>query len=156
MVHWVNMKKKKEYEAELASYQQALRLAEEAYLSAYRLERQAIMEEEAAAKKKAKDEITAVIDREQQKLNEIIGVIEQEDLIGQSLKNPDDIEDLIEIFDNRRADSVKEAVNVLVEDRHRQRMEELQEELTEKPVTLAIREVADGKLSASLKDEYMN
>ena len=30
--------------------------------------------------------------------------------------------------------------------------EEFQEELTEKPVTLAIREVADGKLSASLKD----
>ena len=34
--------------------------------------------------------------------------------------------------------------------------EELQEELTEKPVTLAIREVADGQLSASLKEEYMN
>lgn len=33
--------------------------------------------------------------------------------------------------------------------------EELQEELTEKPVTLAIKEVADGKLSASLKEEYM-
>ena len=32
--------------------------------------------------------------------------------------------------------------------------EELQEELTEKPVTLAIQEVADGKLSATLKDEY--
>lgn len=32
--------------------------------------------------------------------------------------------------------------------------EELQEDLPEKPVTLAIREVADGKLSASLKDEY--
>ena len=34
--------------------------------------------------------------------------------------------------------------------------EEYQEELTEKPVTLAIQEVAEGKLSASLKDEYMN
>ncbi len=34
--------------------------------------------------------------------------------------------------------------------------EEYQEELTDKPVTLAIREVADGKLSASLKEEYMN
>ncbi len=34
--------------------------------------------------------------------------------------------------------------------------EELNEELTEKPVTLAIKEVADGKLSACLKDEYMN
>lgn len=32
--------------------------------------------------------------------------------------------------------------------------EENQEELTEKPVTLAIREVADGKITASLKDEY--
>ena len=34
--------------------------------------------------------------------------------------------------------------------------EAFQEELPEKPVTLAIREVADGKLNASLKDEYMN
>ncbi len=32
--------------------------------------------------------------------------------------------------------------------------EELQEDLPEKPVTLAIREVADGKLSATLKEEY--
>ncbi len=34
--------------------------------------------------------------------------------------------------------------------------EEYQEELPDKPVTMAIREVADGKLSATLKDEYMN
>ena len=33
---------------------------------------------------------------------------------------------------------------------------ELEEELTAKPVTIAIREVAAGKLSAGLKDEYMN
>ena len=32
--------------------------------------------------------------------------------------------------------------------------EEFQEELTEKPVTLAIREVAEGKLTATVKDEY--
>lgn len=34
--------------------------------------------------------------------------------------------------------------------------EELQEELPEKPVTLAIKEVAAGELTATLKDEYMN
>ena len=34
--------------------------------------------------------------------------------------------------------------------------EEFGEELTDKPVTLAIREVAESKLSASLKEEYMN
>ena len=32
--------------------------------------------------------------------------------------------------------------------------EALQEELPEKPVTLAIREVAAGELTAGLKDEY--
>ena len=32
--------------------------------------------------------------------------------------------------------------------------EAFQEELTEKPVTLAIREVAEGKLTATVKDEY--
>ena len=34
--------------------------------------------------------------------------------------------------------------------------EALGEELTEKPVTLAIREVAEGKLTATVKDEYRN
>ena len=34
--------------------------------------------------------------------------------------------------------------------------EALQEELTDKPVTMAIREVAEGKLSGSVKDEYKN
>jgi DNA-directed RNA polymerase subunit omega len=31
-----------------------------------------------------------------------------------------------------------------------------QEDLPEKPVTLAIQEVADGKLTATIKDEYKN
>ena len=34
--------------------------------------------------------------------------------------------------------------------------EAFQEELPEKPVTLAIREVAAGELTASIKDEYKN
>ena len=37
-----------------------------------------------------------------------------------------------------------------------QEAEILQEELPEKPVTLAIREVAAGELTATLKDEYRN
>ena len=34
--------------------------------------------------------------------------------------------------------------------------EAFQEELPEKPVTMAIQEVADGKLSATVKAEYKN
>ena len=47
-------------------------------------------------------------------------------------------------------------VNVVAQ-RARQISEEaevLKEELTDKPVTLAIREVADGALTAGLKEEY--
>ena len=33
--------------------------------------------------------------------------------------------------------------------------EEMEQELPKKPVTLAIEEVAEGKLSATLKEEYM-
>ncbi len=33
--------------------------------------------------------------------------------------------------------------------------EETEQELTKKPVTMAIEEVAEGKLSATIKDEYM-
>ena len=33
--------------------------------------------------------------------------------------------------------------------------EAFQEDLPEKPVTMAIEEVADGELSATVKDEYM-
>ncbi len=33
--------------------------------------------------------------------------------------------------------------------------EEFQEELPDKPVTMAIREVAEGKLNACLKDDYL-
>ena len=57
----------------------------------------------------------------------------------------------------KNVDSRYLLVNVVAQ-RARQISEEAetyQEELTEKPVTLAIREVADGKLSATLKEEYM-
>ena len=58
----------------------------------------------------------------------------------------------------KNVDSRYLLVNV-VATRARQIAEEaevLQEDLPEKPVTLAIREVADGKLSATLKEEYKN
>ena len=34
--------------------------------------------------------------------------------------------------------------------------EVLQEELPEKPVTMAIHEIADGELTATIKEEYMH
>ena len=58
----------------------------------------------------------------------------------------------------KNVDSRYLLVNVVAQ-RARQIAEEaeaFQEELTDKPVTLAIREVAEGKLSATVKDDYKN
>ena len=58
----------------------------------------------------------------------------------------------------KNVDSRYLLVNVVAQ-RARQIAEEaevFQEELTDKPVTLAIREVAEGKLTASVKAEYKN
>ncbi len=63
------------------------------------------------------------------------------------------VADLLENVDSRYL-----LVNVVAH-RARQIAEEaetFQEELAEKPVTLAIHEVAEGKLTAGLKDEYLN
>ena len=61
------------------------------------------------------------------------------------------VSELLEHIDSRYL-----LVNVVA---HRARQiaaeaEEFQEELPEKPVTLAIHEVADGELSGSVKEEY--
>lgn len=58
----------------------------------------------------------------------------------------------------KNVDSRYLLVNVVAQ-RARQIAEEaetFQEELTDKPVTLAIREVAEGKLSATVKNDYKN
>ena len=63
--------------------------------------------------------------------------------VADLLKNVDSRYLLVNVVANRARQIAYEA-------------ETLQEELTEKPVTLAIREVADGQLAACLKEEYKN
>ena len=61
--------------------------------------------------------------------------------VADLLKNVDSRYLLVNVVAQRARDIATEA-------------EEMQEALTEKPVTLAIREVAEGKLAATLKEEY--
>ena len=63
--------------------------------------------------------------------------------VGDLLKNVDSRYLLVNVVAHRARQIAAEA-------------EAFQEELPEKPVTLAIREVADGALSGSVKEEYKN
>jgi len=61
------------------------------------------------------------------------------------------VADMLKIVDSRYllVNVVAQRARVISEE-----AETFQEELPEKPVTLAIREVAEGKLTASIKEEY--
>ena len=123
----VYKKKKKEYEENLARYNEAVCAAEEEYYTTFGEEREALRQADNKEREDAIQEITSELDKVRNKLDEITKTIEAEDIIGVSLKNVADVQLLIDIFDNRRADTIKEAVNILFEDKHRKRMEELQE-----------------------------
>lgn len=124
----VYRKKKKEYENELEKYNRAIKAAEKEYYVEFEKERQNLIEADNQERETAIRELTLNIESAKEKLHPIVIAIDQEDIIGQSLKNISDIQLLIEIFDNKRADSIKEGVNVLFEDKHRKKMEEYQEE----------------------------
>ena len=124
----VYVKKKKEYEAELEKYNSAVQSAEKEYYITFEKERNALIEADNNEREAAIQELSARLEDSKSKLEEIVILIEKEDIVGRSLKNIFDVQLLVEIFDNKRADTIKEAVNVLFEDKHRKRMEELQEE----------------------------
>ncbi len=124
----VYIKKKKEYESALEKYNAERQIAEKEYYKKFESERQELIAAENKEREKAIQNYSLSIDSTKEKLSFVTCQIENDDIIGNSNKNLLDIPLLIEIFDNKRADSIKEAVNVLFEDKHRKRMEELQRE----------------------------
>ena len=124
----VYLKKKKEYETELEKYNAAVQSTEKEYYATFEKERKDLIEKDNKEREIAIKELSLKLETSKTRLKEIVLLIEKEDIIGLSLKNILDVQLLIEIFDNKRADSIKEAVNALFEDKHRKRMEELQAE----------------------------
>lgn len=124
----VYIHKRNEYKAEMDRYNSAVQSAEKEYYRTFEKERKELIEIDKRERETAIQELTFKLDTAKGKLESITALIEQEDIIGISLKNVLDVQLLIAIFDNKRADTIKEAVNVLFEDKHRKRMQELQEE----------------------------
>ena len=124
----VYLKKKKEYDEALEIYNSAVQRATNKYFRTYEIERQALLDADNQERASAIEELTTKINSAEQKLASIVEAIEQEDIISAAFKTMPDVQLLIAIFYNQRADSIKEAINILCEDKHHQRMEELQEE----------------------------
>ncbi len=121
-------KKKKEYDAAVEKRKARIKAAENEYYSAFEGERRSLIEAYNKEREAVIEKYSLSIDEINGKLDSVNSQIENEEIVGASMKNLSDIQLLVEIFDNKRADSIKEAVNVILEDEHRKRMEELQAE----------------------------
>lgn len=121
-------KKKKEYAVALEKYNADIQVAEKEYLATFEHERQALTEADNKERETAIQDYTLSIESTEIKLSLLNSQIQNEDIVGASVKNLLDIQQLIGIFDDKRADTIKEAVNVLFDDKHRKKMEELQAE----------------------------
>jgi hypothetical protein len=123
----VYKKKKSVYEEELSKYNEAVQIAEKEYYATFKNERTALIQSDNKEREETIQNLTIELGKTKENLKAVNNAIEKEDIVGRSLKNSDDIQLLIDIFDNKRANSIKEAINILFEDKHRKRMEELQE-----------------------------
>ena len=112
----------------LKKYYSNMQSATNQYYRTYEKERHSILEEDNLNRAKTIEELTFQLNDAEKALASLSSVIDQENIVGESMKNISDVSALIEIFSNQRADSIKEAINVLYEDKHRKKMEALLKE----------------------------
>lgn len=119
----------KEYEEQLAAYKKRRSAVEKLYEETYyetrhRLEQQD-REERQAGIEKAKEQVRAAYE----KRNVARVKVELDELVSPELRNRADVAALLRYLEYGRADDMKEAQNLLAEEKHRQRMEAMAEEM---------------------------
>ncbi len=131
--------KKSKYEKEIANYRKMIPLAEAAYREQYESERKRLSDED---DKNFKVELEKREKRVEEAKAQYIAAkekYEENDLVSDKLKRVEIIEKLIEYLDDKRADDLKEAVNLWYDEKrkddearkaeeHRRKMLELEEE----------------------------
>lgn len=145
-------KKKQEYETEMEKYNADKFSAEEEYYSIFQEERQRLFEADNNERAKNIADLSQKLENAKSDLEIVTEAIETEKVIAPGMKDVKSIRKIIGILRNGRADSVKEAITIMYEDMHRERMEELQKkqvELTEEAKDAAIR--AEQKAKEALE-----
>jgi chromosome segregation ATPase len=116
--------RKTEYEQALAEYQQRDSDLRQQYYRDYEETRRKLEDREkekiAADLAKAEEKLTEL----NSQLEEIRNKLNENDILSSRLKNRRTVSTLIGYFEDRRVDTIKEAVNLMFEEQHRRKMEE--------------------------------
>ena len=151
----VYLKKKKEYEEKISAYRIAYQIVEKEYQKKHKDIREQLAEEELKERELQISQAESQLDKASSDYNEIQNTISTEEIISDNLKTASNVKMLISFFEEGRSDTIKEAINILFEEMHWQKIEALykqQLELTEKIAALA--KDADEKAEEALEVAY--
>ncbi len=119
---------RKRFEKDFADYKKKYDRFSEAYYEDYAEQRRRLEEEERA-------QITEEVENSKQEYEEMLAreesakqVLDADDTLGEDFKTLETVDVLIGYIQDRRADSVKEAMNLYFTEEHRRRLEELAKE----------------------------
>ena len=135
----VYLVKKSKYETAIANYDRMYPLAEATYREKYASERAQLAEEDKNEKQQAISSQETTVAVIQKKYETAKAAFEDNDLLSDRLKSKDIVSQLIEFFEDHRADTLKEAINLWYDEKrkdeeeakaeaYRQEMLELEEE----------------------------
>lgn len=148
----VYMKKKKEYDEKISSYRKAYSIVEEEYYKKHKDIREELDKQDRENKDELIQQAKESAEKAADKYARTKATVDSESIISQNLKEPTNVNMLITFFEDGRCDTMKEAINLLFEEKHRQRIElfcQQQLELTEKIAIIA--KNADEKAEEALE-----
>lgn len=136
--------KKKEYKKAYADYMIRYQETEKAYYIEFKDKREKLDSEEKASVAFEIQLAEQTVSKCKEKYQAAATTLNDNDTVSAKLKNEAIIVTLIEYFQDQRADSIKEAVNLYFEEEHRKRLEAF----TEKQVQLTAEATEQARLAA--------
>lgn len=122
------LSKKKAYEKEHAEYTVRYDKAEQEYYAKFKDTREKLESEERAERTFEIQIAEAAVTKANEAYQVSAAVLSDSYIVNDKLKDADIIQTLIEYFQDQRADTMKEAVNLYYEEEHRKRLEAFAEE----------------------------
>ena len=117
---------KKKYREAYDAFLQRRREAEASYDAAFAQKRAQVQAEEEAQRRKSVDALAAIAASAKGEVDKADEIARANDFLGGRLKNVSAVSELINIIEERRADSLTDATDVYYLDQHRRELENLQ------------------------------
>lgn len=111
--------KRKEYKKAFWAYSEKVSIAEEDYKEYFANERDSLIKQDKIEQAKAIEKKRSEIETIELSYNKARAVVENDDVLGESMKTKEIVSALISFLQNNRADTLKEAVNLWYDEKRK-------------------------------------